>query len=144
MDDGKALYLRGRREENMSKCGICLDAGCDFGDNSFEKYDATFKTPMKCCECEATILPGIKHERAYWVEQSGKPTVVHTCGVCAEIAWAFFCETRVYHALWEYMEDVYENFTVACFNKLKTPEAKAELQSRWMRWKGFTEVNPKD
>jgi len=40
--------------------------------------------------------------------------------------------------LWDYMqEDAFEHLTAACFNKLKTPQDKAELRRRWMEWKGL-------
>jgi hypothetical protein len=36
------------------------------------------------------------------------------------------------------MQDyVFPEFSLACLEKLKTPEAKAELQRRWMQWKGL-------
>ena len=123
----------------MSGCGVCLSAGYDFGENGFQMWTSAFKTPMQCCECGRVIPAGESHEKARYKDDDGRWITQHTCAVCAEIAWAFFCESRCYEVLWDYMEDVYEELSPACFQRLKTPAAKAELQRRWMKWKGIAE-----
>jgi hypothetical protein len=40
--------------------------------------------------------------------------------------------------LWPDMEEVFGKLTTSCFDKLQTPEAKAELRRRWMEWKGLS------
>jgi len=35
------------------------------------------------------------------------------------------------------MEKAYPKLTTSCFDKLQTSEAKAELQRRWLAWKGL-------
>lgn len=122
----------------MSDCGVCLYSGCDFDGNGFEKSTQSFKTAMQCCECEKRIAPGVEHEKATWRDDDGKLQTAHTCPVCAEIAWAFFCGSRLYNCLWDYLSDVREELTTTCFDKLQTSEAKAELRRRWMSWKGLT------
>ncbi len=126
----------------MAECGVCLHAGSDFGDNGFEMWTASFKTPMQCCECGRIIPAGEPHEKArYYIDYDRKFITQHTCAVCAEIAWAFFCDVRLYENLWDYMQDdAFPELTSACFNKLKTAAAKAELQRRWMEWKGLATV----
>jgi hypothetical protein len=120
----------------MSDCGVCLSSGYDFGDNGFMKFSASFKTPMECCECGKMISAGVEHEKARYQDDDGNWKTQHTCPVCAEIAWAFFCDgVRLYSALWEYMEEVYGDMTTGCLQKLKTPEAKKELLRRWNEWK---------
>jgi hypothetical protein len=123
----------------MSNCGICLSSSCEFGDNGFWKVTKAFRTSMQCCECGAVIPAGEVHERARYREDEGDGQWVtqHTCAVCAEIAWAFFCDSRAYGQLWERMEDVFEKFSVACLDRLQSPKAKAELQYRWRKWKGL-------
>ncbi len=124
----------------MSDCGVCLRAGSDFGDNDFEMLTAAFKTPMQCCECGRIIPAGEPHEKARYREEEGSSKWVtnHTCAVCAEIAWAFFCDSRLYECLWDYInDDLFPKFAQSCLNKLRSPEAKAELQRRWMAWKGL-------
>lgn len=120
----------------MSDCGICLSTGYDFGDNDFQKWDEAFKSPMVCCECDCTIPAGMVHEKAKYRDEDDRKWITHhTCPVCAEIAWAFFCDSRLYGSLWDYMEDVFDEFSVACINRLRTPAAKKELQRCWIIWK---------
>ncbi len=126
-------------------CGVCLYGG-DFDGNDFQKSEGvTAKTPMVCCECGRKISAGELHERASWRDERpilGKPgqyrvfrEYARTCNVCAEIAWAFSCEGRTYNILWESMEEVFPELNHGCFDRLKTPEAKKELQRRWIEWK---------
>ncbi len=124
----------------MSDCGVCLSSGCDFDGNEFERGSVVNKTRVKCCECEQFIPKGIEHEKARWRNDDMRWETAHTCPICAEIAWAFFCDGRLYFCLWESLEQVASELTTACFNKLKTPEAKKELQRRWMDWKGLSKA----
>jgi hypothetical protein len=125
----------------VSDCGVCLSAGFDFGDNNFSCWMEAFKTPMICCECGRCIPAGEVHEKARFREEGygsdrGKWVTHHTCSVCAEIAWAFFCDSRLYECLWDSItDDLLPDFTQACLNKLKTVAAKAEMQRRWIEWK---------
>jgi hypothetical protein len=64
------------------------------------------------------------------------------CGICVEIREAFTCwEDGSAYCLGELWSDmasvVFPALTTACFDKLTTPEAKAELRRRWMEWKGL-------
>jgi hypothetical protein len=131
---------RSKGDELMSECGMCFSAGYDFGNNDFCKWDMSFKTPMQCCEYGRTIPAGEKHEKTKFRSDSDSSKWIthHTCATCAEIAWAFFCDTRLYESLWDYVnDDLFPNFSQACLNRLETPAAKAELQRRWMKWKGL-------
>jgi len=67
----------------------------------------------------------------------GSAHTYKTCPVCAEIAKAFQCDARIPGELWEGMYEVMGSITTGCFDRLSTPEAKAELERRWMEWKGF-------
>ena len=123
----------------MSECGVCIGSGIDgYEGNDFDCGPTTSDTDQKCCECGVGIPAGSKYERATWNDEDSGEQDVSTCAICAEIAWAFSCEARVYFNLWEDMQDyVYPEFSLACLEKLTSPEAKAGLQARWMKWKGL-------
>jgi len=139
----------------MSDCGVCLYSN----ENDWEGYIdsaqiVTSNHDQKCCECNKVIPAGSQIEEASWMDESeyndverdedGEPTErpskdnIYTCLICAEIANAFYCDGRVYCSdLWEALSEVFSELSVSCFERLKTPEAKAELQRRWMEWKGL-------
>lgn len=123
----------------MSDCGVCIGSRYDsYSGNDFDCGPHTSNEDEKCCECESVIPAGTKYESAHWLDDDEKPQSADTCDLCAEIAWAFSCEARVYFNLWEDIgECVFPEFSVSCLEKLTTPEAKAELQRRWMQWKGL-------
>jgi len=121
----------------MSDCGACLyseeDGYSEFCHISIRKA----RKPHRCCECLKTIMPGDKYEH-YWGKYDGDTCAINTCIICAEIADAFYCDSRVYGGgLWDGMHYIMPELTVACFDRLSSPEAKAELQRRWMKWKGI-------
>lgn len=120
----------------MSGCGVCIGGYDGDSDNLFESGTRVIKSASECDECGRVIPAGEPHEHARWRDDH-KWTHAKTCVTCAEIAWAFSCGGRLYFSLWESMEDVFEKISIACFEKLKTPAAKAELQRRWMSWKGL-------
>jgi hypothetical protein len=79
-----------------------------------------------------------RYELASWFFADGHGNA-KTCLVCAEIADAFQCGGRFHgECFWEDMEQAYPQLTTACFDRLRTVEAKAELRRRWMEWKGLT------
>lgn len=121
----------------MSDCGACIYTGGEYGDNGFHNEMRTSKRGRTCCECQESIPAGTVYEYATY--RDGKQRFSHaTCAVCAEIAWAFMCDGRMYESLWDLMDDdFFESLNTACFARLKTPQAKAELQRRWMEWKGL-------
>jgi hypothetical protein len=121
----------------MSDCGVCIggDFDCDDSESFYFVHRTTIK-PQVCDECGCKIKGGELHEYAQW-RQDGKQQSAHSCELCAEIAWAFMCDQRCYFVLWDRMEDVFVNFSQACLDRLKTPTAKAEVQRRWMKWKGL-------
>ena len=123
----------------MSDCGVCISSY--EGDSCCTGYRCVVvKAGQKwrCCECGAVIAKGAKYERATWFND-GSFGQAKTCLICAEIANAFSCGGR-WHGdnLWESMEYVWEKLNTTCFDRLQTPEAKAELRRRWMQWKGIT------
>lgn len=133
----------------MSDCGVCLsydESSCDF---FIDEWDiVTSPDDHKCSECGTTVKAGERIERASVMrdgdedlegnEREPHDDDVWTCVICAEIADAFYCNGRMFGGtLWDSLYEVHEGLNHSCFNKLKTPEAKAELQRRWMKWKGL-------
>jgi hypothetical protein len=109
----------------------------------------TLEHNQKCSECHGIVLAGTPIEQADWYEdwddldEDDEPKTkdpIYTCTVCAEIAKAFYCggDGRMYGGgLWDDMSEVMGDLNSACFDRLKTPAAKAELQRRWIAWKGL-------
>jgi len=122
----------------MSDCGVCIGGG-DY-DGSYEFYEQEIRTARKthrCIECRREIPVGEKYERVAG-KFDGDFFSDCTCMPCAEIAEAFYCDgPRIAHCLWDDMDAVMGDLTTSCFDKLKTPEAKAFLRWRWMKWKGL-------
>jgi hypothetical protein len=122
----------------MSDCGFCLFNDYE-GDDDDVFFGSTWRTARKehfCCECGRTIQPGTKYafDCGKW---DGKIWTMKTCALCDEIAGAFACSGRIYGVLWDEMRESMNALTTACFDRLQTPEAKAELQKRWRQWKGL-------
>lgn len=113
--------------------GMEADEMCDF-------WEVKIKTARKihvCGECRKQIEPGEKYESLAYVFDGGFRHE-KKCLVCAEIRDAFVGDGNVYCPgdMWTDMRDyVFPDLTSACFDRLKTPEAKAELQRRWSEWK---------
>lgn len=123
----------------MSDCGVCVT--CGYADECTGYRCVTVKAGQEwiCSECGCKIPKGTRYELASWFFEGGAGFGnCKTCLICAEIAEAFQCGGR-YHAesFWESMEDAFPKLTTACFERLQTPEAKAELRRRWMEWKGL-------
>jgi len=144
----------------MSDCGVCLYSN----ENEWEGYIddveiVSLDHEVKCCECNKAIPAGSKLEKALWmaegeyeeaerdedgelIETEPKPPI-YTCLICAEIANAFYCDCRVYCSdLWDALSEVFSELSPSCYDRLTTPEAKRELQRRWMEWKGLTSSKP--
>lgn len=123
----------------MSDCGVCLSSG-EGSSIGYRCVIVHAGKDWKCEECGSPILKGSLYELAsgFNAEDCNAHWQMKTCLICAEIANAFSCGGDRFHGtLWNSFEDVFPKLTTACFMKLQTPEAKAELQHRWMRWKGL-------
>jgi len=124
----------------MSDCGVCVYTGDSFDGQAdvLEGKIIKARKPHKCCECNETIHPGQRYER-YSMLFNGRWSHHNTCLICAEIGEAFCCDGRLFGHLWEGFDesDAWRRLTTSCFDKLQTPEAKAELRRRWMEWKGL-------
>lgn len=140
----------------MSDCGVCISSdysGCEGMIDDVAVVIA--EQDQKCSECRKVVPSGNKMERADWyddgwnydedreTDERDRKAPIWTCLVCAEIATAFYCggDGRIYGGeFWEVMadSDAFANLNSSCFDRLTTPEAKAELQRRWMEWKGLT------
>lgn len=122
----------------MSDCGVCLTGG--YADCiGYRCVKVKAGQEWSCSECGCKIPRGSRYELASWfyADREGFGNA-KTCLICAEIADAFYCGGRWHGgSLWDELFDRHEQLNVSCFNKLKTPEAKAELQRRWMEWKGL-------
>lgn len=127
----------------MSDCGVCL-SGYDV-DGYAEFYEV--RTPKarkehRCEDCNRTIAKGDVYHRVSG-KFDGEFFDTITCAICIEIREAFTCDERDQSGpppgeLWADMVDVFPHLNSACFDKLRTAVAKAELQRRWMEWKGLT------
>ncbi len=127
----------------MSDCGVCIggydtDGMPDFSSVRWPKA----RKEHRCEDCKRLILRGEVYQR-YAGKFDGEFYDVVTCRVCVEIREAFTCAEYDQTGppageLWsDITEMMFPNLTTACFDKLKTPEAKAELRRRWMQWKGL-------
>jgi hypothetical protein len=124
----------------MSDCGVCIsnahrfDGPADIWESNIVKARRNYK----CCECGRPIERGAKYER-YDILFDGKWSHYRTCVLCAEISSAFCCDGRLFGNLWNDFDEseIWPAITTACFDRLDTPEAKAELRRRWMKWKGL-------
>jgi hypothetical protein len=121
----------------MSDCGVCLATyDCDAVFLGWQIRRC--RKPKHCAECGHPILEGELYEYAKGITD-GEWWSQNTCLVCKEIGEAFYCDGRCFGNLWEEMHDqVFPALTVSCFDKLKTPQAKADLQARWLAWKGLS------
>lgn len=131
----------------MSDCGVCLYGECDETSDEMETKTLVSDGTVKCSECYKLVPTGAEYEQVLLIfgdpedvpegeESDVRVDEYKTCLVCAEIATAFYCDGRVFGgALWESMGEVIGELNTACFDKLKTPAAKAELQRRWMEHK---------
>lgn len=120
----------------MSDCGVCITHDFDGPADVWESRIRTARKPHKCCECGGAIEAKKRYEY-YTVLYDGSWSHHATCLICAEIAEAFCCDGRFFGNLWNefYEDDIWPSLTTACFDKLQSPEAKAELRRRWMEWK---------
>ncbi len=125
----------------MSDCGVCISGYEGDGECiGYRKVIVRAGKQWRCCECGRVIPKKSRYELAswFWAGSDGSGNA-KTCVICAEIADAFSCGGRYDNdSLWETMQEVaFPRLTTACFDRLKTPEAKAELRRRWMEWKGI-------
>jgi hypothetical protein len=120
-------------------CGVCLSGYEDGCTTGYRCKVVRAGSDWKCSECSGAIKKGEKYELAsgFNSDDGNSFWQTKTCLICAEIADAFYCNGRWHGQLWESMEHVYDKLTTACFEKLKTVEAKAELRRRWMAWRGI-------
>jgi hypothetical protein len=121
----------------MSDCGVCI-GGYGYGEcTGYQRRIGKAGREWHCSECGCSMPKGTVYELASWFSY-GSFGNAKTCLICAEIAEAFMCGARWHGGiLWDSMDEVMGELTTSCFDKLKTPEAKAELQRRWMVWKGL-------
>ena len=124
----------------MSDCGVCLYAG--EGETVGYRCVIVKKagSEWKCCECGSVIPKGASYELAsgFHAEDGNAFWQAKTCLICAEIGDAFYCEGRWHGGgMWKRMESVFDKLTTGCLDRLKTVEAKKELVSRWLEWKGL-------
>jgi hypothetical protein len=123
----------------MSDCGVCIS---NYGDGECTGYRCVIVKAGQdwvCSECDCNIPKGARYELASWfyADREGFGNC-KTCIVCSEICEAFQCHGRWHGSnFWDSMESAFPKLTTACFDRLRTPEAKAELQRRWMEWKGL-------
>lgn len=127
----------------MSECGVCIggydsDGSCEFYDIRWPKA----KKEHRCEDCNRVIAKGENYQRVAG-KFDGEFFAVSTCAVCVEIRNAFTCTEYDQVGpppgeLWnDIREQMFPVITTACYDKLQTPEAKAYLRDRWLKWKGL-------
>lgn len=122
----------------MSDCGVCISGGGSEVCTGYRCVIVKAGQEWTCSECAGKILKGAKYELASWFYPGDSFGNCKTCLLCAEIADAFMCGGRWHgECFWEDMQRAFPKLTTSCFDRLKTPEAKAELQRRWTEWKGL-------
>lgn len=118
------------------------DCACLYAEDDGEPFTLfservlTVRASHRCEECRVTLPPGTQAERmvAKW---EGQVSSTYTCLPCAEIRRALYCGGRMFGVLWEDVEHqifMEAGLTVACVDKLSTPEAKTKLQQAWMTY----------
>jgi hypothetical protein len=131
------------RRCEMSDCGVCIggydsDGTCDFYDIRWPKA----RKEHRCEDCNRTIAKGDEYQRCAG-KYDGEFFYTTTCKVCVEIRAAFTCTEYDQVGpppgeLWsDIQEQMFPVITTACYDKLKTPEAKAHLRDQWRKWKGL-------
>lgn len=122
----------------MSECGVCIgsepDGMCDF----YNKETRKARKEHTCCECHRII-----HRGEVYVASAGKYDgdffSDKTCAICDEIKMTFIdpqMNAMEPGELWEEMRYyAFPELTTACFDRLRTPEAKEFLRQLWIEWK---------
>jgi hypothetical protein len=124
----------------MAGCGVCLYGGGESETVGYRCKIVKAGKPWECCECGTAIPKGTLYELAsgFHADDGNSFWQAKTCVLCAEIGEGFYCDGRWHGGnMWDRMESVFAKLTTACFDRLKTPEAKRELRRRWMEWKGL-------
>ena len=127
----------------MSDCGVCIGGyDCDGTAEFYETKHPKARKEHRCEDCREIIPVGAKYRRDAG-KFDGDFFDIVTCLICDEIRSAFTCAEYDQVGpppgeLWsDIAEMMFPNLTTACFDKLSSPEAKAFLQQRWMKWKGL-------
>lgn len=120
----------------MSECGVCLG---EFEGESVDLFQAVFlraRKPHTCYECLREIPPKAQYERIKMLYE-GRWDTYHLCALCSEIGRRLSCDgSRTIGTLWEDIKEyVFPDMSIACLDKLQTPEAKERLRSAWAAWK---------
>lgn len=135
----------------MSDCGVCLSSDMDDCDGSIDDVSIVILDhDQRCSACRQVFQAGTRIEQADWYDDGwnydedrettdeDRKDPIYTCLICAEIAEAFYCNGRMYGTdLWDELSQVADGLNTACFDRLTTPEAKAYLRERWIKWKGL-------
>lgn len=118
----------------MSDCGFCI--GSDEGEGEyFGSKIVRSRTDRRCEECGKSIAKGTPSVYHRGKSDSGM-WQAYVCPVCNEIAEAFTCnEGWIFGSFWDSFNDTIESVNQACFDRLSTAAAKAEIQRRWIEWK---------
>ena len=120
-------------------CDVCLYGADDIDNDFYSDSVLTARKPHVCCECEREISRGIRYQRAVG-KSDGQMWTYKTCLLCVEVRRVFYCGGGYFFGmLWDDMqEQAFPQLTTAsaCFREL-SPEAKAVVLDRWMRWKGL-------
>jgi hypothetical protein len=114
----------------------CLYGGFDeFDENGFQcRTVRTARKEHKCVECHQTIEKGQKYSH-FSSKNDGRIWTSRTCLSCEDIREALYCDGYYFGRMWhDITEQIFKErgLTVACIDKLQTPEAKAFIQKRWM------------
>ncbi len=123
----------------MSECGVCIGGGYDSDGAYFGCKVVRSRKDRICEECGEIIPKGnpVNYHRG----KTDEMWQAYICPVCDEIADALSCGGgRLFGTFWDSFWESAEGIGIACFEKLRTVEAKKELQRRWIEWK-FSKQN---
>ena|ERR1700677_1889461 len=120
----------------MSDCGFCVSSGdCDGDGQYFGSKLVRSRSLRHCEECGKPIPKG---ELSVYHRGKGDNGMwqAYVCPVCNEIAETFTCDGGwIFGSFWDSFDENISAVNLACFERLSSPEAKAEIQRRWIEWK---------
>ena len=121
----------------MSDCSVCI---------GYSDYDAPewsnvtiikkSRKPVVCCECARELPKGTPYERAA-MKYCGDFYCYRSCMDCVHIRDGLRCGGFLYESLWDSINEIFDQVTTGCLEKIETASAKAYFLERWRKWKGL-------
>lgn len=117
-------------------CSCLYDSGDGDQPIFYTQRWVTARKDHKCYECRRVIMKGERYECFSGKWETGVQTY-RTCAECQNIRESLNCEGWTFGRLWEDIEEqIFQEtgLTIACIDKLTTPEAKKFLQRKWIEF----------